>query len=39
MTYFDLSKLKFSLSYCTESVHILTVTVTTVWHLTTPPSG
>jgi len=33
MTYFDFSKLKFSLSYCTECVRIIAALVTTVWHL------
>jgi len=33
MTYFDLSKLKFSLSCCAESVRILTAIVTNVWHV------
>jgi len=31
MTYFDFSKLKFSLSYCAERVRILTAIVTTVF--------
>ena len=34
MTCFDLSKLIFSLSLYTDSVHIRTAMATTVWHLT-----
>jgi len=33
MIYFDLSQLKFSLNWYTESVKIPTAIVTTVWHL------